>query len=179
MAKHLEKDNTLPLYLATGSVLVIKSTSFDLVANGNSTVFRPGESHLDLYNKDDNITLRIKFRKGQKKIFCNDRASKSIGDGWGKERSTDLGPIDDGRSGYRSITISVYTDSSHRYQILFDLTTVCYFNSRFPGPALRMTYSAWGGPFTEETILSNILQVKNYRICDLQPEEKQAIESGR
>ena len=176
MDKLLREGKELSLHFEKGSILVIKSTSFDLEANGPSPFKIQEENYFDLYNKDGNITLRIGFREGQKKIFCNDRASKSIGDGWGKERSTDLGPM--GVDRLKGITISVYAVSSHRYQVLFDLTTVCFFDSRFSGPAEKMAYPPPAGVFGGRTILSNSLRVKQYEIRDLPPEEKQAIESG-
>jgi hypothetical protein len=176
MAEALNRgDKQLPLNISSGRVLILKSTIFNLTGDTKS------ENYLDLDNKTNDTILRITFRKGQKRVFFNDHAFKSIGDGWGKERSADLGPMDVDGWKYRGVTISVHAVSGRgcsglRYQILFDLTTVCYFDSRFSGPVtgLRYTENTW-----EPGILSSSLNVVSYAIWDLQPEERRAIESGR
>jgi hypothetical protein len=172
------RGDPLSLKFLPGYVLVFKSTRFDLEKDPGS---QSQESHLDLYNVNDDIILRMTFRAGQKKIFCNDRASKSLRDGWGKERSVDLGPLDFERL-RGGVTISLRTFWSDdfritRYQILLDLTTLCYFDSRFPGPATQMSYSQRS--VLDRPQLSDPVQVVSYKIEDLQPEERRVIESGR
>jgi hypothetical protein len=169
--------NPLSLNLTPGYILVFKSAFFDLAKESYNA---DTESYLDLCNENDDIILRMTFRAGEKKIFCNDRASKSIGDGWGKERSTDLGPLYMEKMKWQSVAISLrnfWTESRiPRYQILLDLNTVCYFDSRFPGPVTQMRYSTYrksGG----KSPLSEQIKVACFKFSDLQPEELRAIES--
>jgi hypothetical protein len=159
----------LPVYLSPGSVVTFKSTLFDLSVLGFQT------SCLDLYNDIGDIALRITLRGGQNKIFCNDYTS-NLQRGWGKERSADL----DVNWQSQGATISVYyflTDSKlTRYQILVNLTTVCYFDSRLRGPLVQLGYLEH--PLTLRSILSNPLRVVCCAMLDLQPEERRAIQSG-
>jgi hypothetical protein len=164
----------LPVHFSSGSVLRFKSTLLDLSVPGVQ------ESNLYLYNDNGDITLRIILRGGQNKIFCNDYASGCLF-GWGQERSFDLGS-DFNRWPNPGATISVYsswTDSKlTRYQILVNLTTVCYFDSRFRGPVEWVSYLEPPAALRSD-ILSNPLRVVCCAISDLQPEERRAIQSGR
>ena len=75
MAPILKKRGTkLNLVFALGYVLVFKSTRFDLAGN-------IGDIQLDLEHQNGNILLRITFRKGEQKVFFNDRAYTSLRDG--------------------------------------------------------------------------------------------------
>jgi hypothetical protein len=156
-------------YLIPGTVVTFKSTLLNLDAGSQ-------ESYLDLYNLSGDIILRITLRGGKNKIFCNDYTPKSLQSGWGKVRSADL----DVNWQSEGATISVYnflTESKlPRYQILVNLTTVCYFDSRFPGSVNRMSYSERSS--TLPSILSDPLGVVSYAMLELQPEERRAIQSG-
>ena len=174
--QNLHKGRKLvPLHLSSGSVVTFKSTLFNLTESSARQ-----SSYLDLYNKNGDTIISIAFRKGRKKIFCNDHTSKYLLDGWGKGRlSVDL---DVDRLQHRSATILVYnflTDSKiNRYQILVNGTTVCYFDSRFPGPVTQIMY--WEHPpAAGKPILSNPLEVACCVLLDLPPEEQRTIQSGR
>ena len=161
----------LNLAFAFGRVLVFKSTRFDL---GGNVV--QGEAYIDIQHSNGDIPLRITFRRGQQKIFFNDCAFASLQDGWGKEQSAELGSVYDDRLKYSGVTITVHRPGPNRYQILLGLTTVGYFDSRFPGISTNIGYTE---SLKKIVVLSPKLEVFHHRISDLQPEERQAIESGR
>ena len=73
---------------------------------------------IDLQNEPGDILLRITFRTGKEKIYFQDRAGKSLGDGWGEVQGVRMGFRADG-----PVTITVHNCStaseSNRYQILF------------------------------------------------------------
>ena len=104
----------LPAYLSSGSMVAFKSTLFNL-REGSARQW----SCLGLFSKNGDIILWIIFKKGQKKKFLNDCRSKSLLDGWGKERSADL---DVNVLRYQGTTIAVYNFLADfritRYQIL-------------------------------------------------------------
>ncbi|KIM47270.1 hypothetical protein M413DRAFT_440730 [Hebeloma cylindrosporum] len=85
MATELRVGKVLPLYLSQGMVVAFKSTRFDLSRSAVNT----RATHLDLYTAENDIVLRITIRGGQSKVFFNDRADKSLLDGWGEEQSVD------------------------------------------------------------------------------------------
>jgi hypothetical protein len=190
MAQYLKPGKELPLRnFSAGMIIAFKSTRFDLNYH-QSTPFNPHLSgpttapptatHLDLYNAKNDIVLRITFRNGQDKVFFNDRADKSLLDGWGQEQSVDLNPEDVEKWRRSGVTISVHyslpnSRSNEQYQILFDLTTVFYFDIRFPEPAIKMGYSV----STQFDQLSDPLKVFCYKFDDLPLVERQAIESGK
>jgi hypothetical protein len=178
MAKDLQKGAELRLDISQETIIAFKSTVFDLAKLG---IFKGGaqETYLDLYNGNDDILLSIMIRRGQNKVFLNDRASKSLVDGWGQTQSIDLSPVDVERWKRSGVTISIHdcsTRSLPRYQILFDLTTMCYFNKRFPGSAKKVTYS---DRFAKSSQLSDPLKVFFYKLEDLAAQERQSIVSGR
>ena len=180
MSIYLRKGNEQRLNLSEGMIVAFKSTAFDLAQLG---VFKKGapETYLDLYNGSDDILLSIMIRRGQNKVFFNDRASKSLVGGWGQVESVDLSAMDVERWKHSGVTISVHdcsTRSQQRYQILFDLVTIYYFDKRFPGPATKVTYS---DRFTKSSRcqLSDPLKVFFYDLADLAAEERQTIVSGR
>jgi len=120
------------------------------------------------------------IRRGQNQVFFNDRAAQSLVDGWGPEKSADLNPVDVERWQRSGVTISVHNCSTtyfgERYQILFDLATVSYFDSRFPGPAINIKYSTAATWF--QLPLSDPLKVRFYQLNTLPLVERQAINSG-
>jgi len=174
------------LDFAEGMVLSFKSRKFDLTlhaASPTNHARRPqpavrSESYIRLFNENGDILLQIMFRNGQNKIWLNDCAGKCIEDGWGKERSVDLSPVDVKRWGELGVTISVHHYSTRsgfgQYQILFNLTTICYFDKTFAGRATRVQRSdLWNTGFLEES-----LSFYAYKISALRPEERQAILLG-
>jgi len=180
MATDLSRGCELLVSLAPGGIVAFKSKIFDLSGPGWEA------THLKLYNQNGEITLRISIRGGQ--AHFNDRAAKSLLDGWGEEQSVDLDPVDVDRWKRSGVTISVHdcsTHSSERYQILFNLTTMLNFNKRFPGPATKVVYRTtlggvkWPIHLSWSSHLSHILKVLSYNLNDLPLEEKNAIESGR
>lgn len=184
MAVDLRKGDELSLNISEGTILAFKSTVFDLAKLG---VFKGGaqETYLDLYNGGDDILLSIMIRRGQNKVFFNDRASKSLVDGWGQTRAVDLSPVDVERWKRSGVTISIHdcsTRSEQRYQILFDLITICYFDKRFPGSAKKVIYSdrfAKSVGDRSRCQLSDPLKVVFYKLEDLATEERQSIVSAR
>ena len=139
---HVSRELSLKSKLSKGIILALKSTQFDLEDLRDGKIHA---THLDLYNRSNDIVLRITIRRGQNKVFFNDRADKSLSDGWGQEQSLDLSLADVDRWKRSGVTISVQdrsTPSEMRFQVFFDLTTVYSFNKRFPGSATKLTYSS-------------------------------------
>ena len=63
----------------------------------------------------------------------------------GKAESVKLCQVDLDRWQRSGVTISVHdcsTPSKERYRILFDSTTIYHIDKRFPGPAVKVNYSA-------------------------------------
>jgi hypothetical protein len=166
----------LPLDLTSGEIIAFKSTKFDLSGSIEH------ETHLELYNQDNDILLRIRIRRGCNKVFFNDRADKTLLDGWGSEKSVDLNPMDVA-TWHSGITISVHHYSaSEQYQILFNLTTVYTFDKRFLGPAVKVLYRQELSDYAElwyNPQMSDPLKFFSYKLDDLPLEERKAIESGR
>ena len=167
---------------ASEEVLVIKSTRFDFEPHKKAR--KPEEMHIDLQNEPGDILLRLTLRTGTKKIFFNDRASKSLGDGWGKEQSASVESV----HGDPGVTITVHSRStssgSNQYQILFGLTTVGHFDSRISGPWTSIRYTnknMWCARNSLDfqvtfAVLSSSLKVCLYKISDLLPEERKVFE---
>lgn len=160
---------------STGMVIAFKSTRFDIAGKLGAK-----EVHLDLCNKDKDTIFRMTIRRGKNQVFFNDRAAQSLVDGWGPEKSVDLNPVDVERWQRSGVTISVHncstTYSGERYQILFDLATVSYFDSRFLGPAINIKYSTAATWF--QLPLSDPLKVCFYQLNTLPFVERQAIKYG-
>ena len=180
MANNLKKGDELSLNISEGTIIAFKSTVFDLAKLG---IFKGDaqETYLDLYNGSEDILLSIMIRRGQNKVFFNDRAAKSLVDGWGQTKSLDLSPVDVERWRRSGVTISIHdcsTRSVQRYQILFDLITLCYFEKRFPGSATKVIYSDRFAK-SNRCQLSDPLKVFLYTLDDLAAEERQSIVSGR
>ena len=178
MTQVLPKKAERQLDFAEGMVLSFKSQKFDLAALPDRSYpdLTQGSSIISLLNENDDTLLMIIFRRAQNKIFLFDHASKCIGDGFGIERSVDLNPMDVTRWGESGVTISVHHYSTGsgfgRYQILFNLTTICHFDKIFAGRATRVRRSCSG------TSLDDELSFYSYKISALRPEERQAILSG-
>ena len=162
----------LTLNFPVGMVIAFKANQLDIAGNLGAK-----ETRLDLYNNNGDIVLRMTIRRGQNKIFFNDRAHQSVVDGWGQEKSVDLSPVDIERWHCSGITISVH-NCSKQYQILFDLTTVFYFATRFPGPSITIKYSAISSLLNIVPQLSHPLKVVSYQLNTLPFIERQAITSG-
>jgi len=163
------------LNLPAGMVIAFKANQLEIAGNLGAK-----ETHLDLCNSNGDIVLRMTIRRGQNKIFFNDRAHHSVVDGWGQEKSVDLDPVDVERWHRSGLTISVHNCSTdvEQYQILFDLTTVFYFATRFPGPAITIKYSTTSSLFQFVPQLSDPLRVVSYQLNTLPFTERQAITSG-
>ena len=170
MATELRIEEEIPLNFPAGMAVAFKSSGFNLAGNH---VYSP-ETCLDLYNKNNDITLRISIRRDKKKVFFNDRAGKC----WGEEKSVELSPVDVGRWERSGVTISVRdcsTRAKTQYRIAFDLTAVCCFDGRFPGPVIKVKYSRTVfGRILLLPSLSNALKVFTYDPDD--QSEKKVIE---
>jgi len=174
----LRKNVDLPLNLSPGMIIAFKSTEFDLTTEGP---LKKAQATLDLYNKNNDIILRIKIQKGKNKAFFNYFARQSLVDGWGEEKSVDLNRGDIEKWRRSGVTISVHDCSTHpkgRYQILFDLITMCYFDKHFPGPVVKAIYRE-SPENNSRPHLSSSLKVVSYLLSDLSPKERQAIKCGR
>ncbi|KIM47249.1 hypothetical protein M413DRAFT_7794 [Hebeloma cylindrosporum] len=183
MSSTLQKGMSLAgINFSEGMIIAFKSTVFDLAKTG---LFKGGaqETYLDLYNGCGDIVLSIMIRRGENKAFFNDRAAKSLVDGWGQTQSVDLSPEDVERWKRGGVTISVHdcsTRSEKRYQILFDLTTICFFAKRFPGAVEKVLYDdRFAKTSRSQSQLSDSLKVFFYKLEDLAAEERQVIVSGR
>ena len=187
MAKDLSSGKELPLRLSPGRIVALNSAKFDLTVPDDWVSVSP-RMDLDLWNISNDLILRITILRGTNKVFFNDRADKSLLDGWGQEQNVELSQEDVDKWQRSGVTISVHDCSTHskeQYQILFDLTTVCFFDKRFPGPPIKIEYSVQRSPDdTNDSgkpahgILSDPLKVLTYNVDDLPLVEKQAINSG-
>ena len=191
MAKDLSAGEELPLRLSPGKIVALKSAKFDLTApHDNDWVSVSPRMDLDMWNINNDIILRISILKGKNKVFFNDRADKSLLDGWGEEKCVELSQEDVDKWQRSGVTISVHdcsTASNEQYQILFDLTTMCHFDKRFPGPPIKIEYSAQRSPndtsdsgklVNAHGILSDPLKVLTCNLEDLSLVEKLAVKSG-
>jgi hypothetical protein len=191
MDTDLRTGKELPLNgFSPGMVIALKSPKFDLTVpcdNGWASV--SPRMDLDLCNINNDIILRITILRGTNKVFFNDRADKSLLDGWGQERSVELSQVDVDRWQRSGVTISVHncsTRSKGQYHILFDLTSIYHFDKRFPGPPIKVKYSAQQSPddtsdsgIPAHGILSNLLKVLTCNLDDLPLAEKQALNPER
>jgi hypothetical protein len=190
MATDLSAGNELPLDdFSSGMIIAFKSTKLDLtVPHDNDWVSVSPRMDLDLWNINNDIILRITILRGTNKVFLNDYANKNLLDGWGQEKCVELSQEDVDKWQRSGVTISVYdcsTRSKGQYHILFDLTTIYRFDTRFPGPPIKIEYSAQRSPHdTNDSgkpthgILSDPLKVFRYNLDDLPLVEKQALNSG-
>ena len=191
MATDLSTGKELPLDgFSPGMIIALKSAKLDLtVPSDNDQVSVSPRMDLDLRNIDNDIILRITILRGINKVFFNDHANKSLLDGWGQEQSVELSQVDVDRWRRSGVTISVHDCSTHskeQYQILFDLTTMCFFDKRFPGSPITIKYSVQRSPdgtsdsgIPAHGVLSDPLKVFTYNVDDLPLVEKQAVKSGR
>ena len=187
-AKDLTAGNELPLDFSRGMIIAFKSSStFNSAISNWDQAPLINRTDIDLCNINDDIILRITLLRGENKVFFNDRAGKSLLNARGQEQSANLSPMDVNKLLYPGVTISVHdcsTPSKEQYQILFDLTTVYYFDKRFPGPPIKIIYSVQQWPHASTTairplgILSDPLKVFTCNLDDLPVKEKQAIRSG-
>jgi hypothetical protein len=189
MATDLTAGKELPLNgFSPGMIIALKSAKLDLtLPRDNDRVSVSPRMDLDLRNINNDIILRITILKGTNKVFFNDRADKSLLDGWGQEKCVELSQVDVDKWQRSGVTISVHncsTSSKEQYQILFDLITIYHFDKRFPGPAIKINYSAEQLPYKSDSeipahsILSDSLKVFTYNLDDLPPIEKQSVQSG-
>ena len=85
----LERGKVIPLDFTSGMIVVLKPTQspFSMSSEAMPT-FKPKPIHLDLYNQNGDILLRITFDRGMlgrnHKKICNDCSHKSLDDSWGK-----------------------------------------------------------------------------------------------
>jgi hypothetical protein len=173
---HISRKLSLKSQLSTGVIIVLKSTQFNLEDLQDGMVHA---THLDLYNKHNDIVLRITIRRGQNKVFFNDRAHKSLSNGWGQKQSLDLSLADVDRWKRSGVKISIQdcsTPSEKRFQVYFNLTTVYSFKKRFPGLATKLVYSSTAKFCRPQ--LSTPLEVSFYELNDLPLVERQVVESG-
>ena len=183
-AEDLTTGNELPLNFSQGMVIAFKSSTLDVKmreSNIRTEESLIGRVDLDLCNINNDIILRITFLRGQNNIFFDDRAGKSLLNARGQEQSVKLSQMDVSRWKRSGVTISVHdcsTASKQQYQILFDLTTMYYFDKRFPGPAIKIIYSTRRSLYQHRNILSNPLKVFTCNLDDLPHMEKHAIKSG-
>ena len=192
MATDLSAGGELPLTgFLPGTILALKSTKLDLtVPRDNDWASVSPRIDLDICNINNDIILRITIFRGRNKVFFNDHANKSLLDGWGQEQSVELSQEEVGRWQRSGVTMSVHDCSTHskqQYQIVFDLTTVYYFDIRLAGPPTKIEYSVQqsphdtsdlGGPGAAYSILSNTLKAFIYYLDDLPLVEKEALNSG-
>jgi hypothetical protein len=184
MTAKLQRGGEIPLNLSAGMVIAFQSRRFDLTTTGAFKLFQSkgkAQATLDLYNTNNDIILRVKFRRGKKKFYLNDFARTSLADGWGPERRVDLSPAYIEKWKRSGVTISVHDCSTHskqQYQILFDLTTVGYFDKQFPGPAIKAIYQE-ALEDTSLPLLSDPLNVTTYLLNDLSQNERKAVVYGR
>jgi len=173
-----------------GMIIALKSAKFDLtVPSDNDWASVSPRMDLDLCNINNDIVLCITILRGTNKVFFNDRADKSLLDGWGQEISVELSQEDVDRWQRSGVTISVHncsTPSKEQYHILFDLTTMYHFDKRLPGPPIKVDYSARRSPHdTSDSgipahgILSNPLKVLICNLDDLPLMERQTLNSER
>ena len=188
MATDLTAGKELPLNgFSPGMIIAFKSDKLDLMLSrdkGQVSV----NPRMDLYlcNINNDIILRITIFKGKNKIFFNDRVDKSLLDGWGQEKYVELSQVDVNKWQVSGVTISVHncsTSSKEQYHILFDLTTIYHVDKHFPGPAIKIKYSA-EPPYKSDSgipahsILSDPLRVFTYHLDDLPLTEKRSVQSG-
>jgi hypothetical protein len=185
MTANLQRGGEIPLNLSAGMIIAFRSSRFDLTTGAFKLFQSKGKAQatLDLYNANDDIILRIKIRRGKKKVFLNDFAQTTgLADGWwGPERSVDLSSANIEKWQRSGVTISVHncsTRSKQQYQILFDLTTVGYFDKQFPGPAIKAIYQE-ALEDTSLPLLSDPLNVTTYLLNDLSPNERKSVVYGR
>ena len=134
------------------------------------------EFALELYNRNGDTLLSILF--STQWIVFNDRACRSLGDGWGEPRKVDITQVDlKGRS-LIAVKVSIHhylTDDTDfgRYQILFNGITITHFEKIFPGSATEISYwvGTLGGP------PSWVFDV--FRMNDLLPQDRLALGPGR
>jgi hypothetical protein len=127
------KNKKKTLNFTLGTILVLKPVP------KASTTFNQLDV-LDLFNNVGDILLHISF--SSTRITLNDRARRSLGDGWGETQVVDLYDWK-GRSSNR-VPVSIYhyfADSEiERYQFLLDGITMYHFDKHCPGPATEIVY---------------------------------------
>ena len=181
MTTVLGRNTNQPLKITSGTILSLKAT---VPLPYQSRFFAHfGPLNLNLFNENDDILLYISFSGA--KITFMDRAHRSIGDGWGEAQTVDIKHMDSmkGRS-VHNVTVSIYyylTDSElGRYQILLNGTTICHFNQRLPGPAIRISYLRdMGEQLAPSSWSPSSWAVDVFQVDDLLPEERGALVPGR
>jgi len=182
MASILAKGRVIPLDFMSGMILVLKPTQSPFAISSSETMstLKPKPIHLDLYSQNGDILLRITFDPGMlgrnHKIFCNERARKSLGDGWGEEQKVDVDKsFDAWNDSQFKISVHHYSTDSEfgRYQILLGKTTVCHFDKHIPGRATKLTYTG------NMSLGPDSWNLSLYLKSDLQPDERRLLGSGR
>ncbi|KIM47202.1 hypothetical protein M413DRAFT_23445 [Hebeloma cylindrosporum] len=159
--------------LTKGMILALKSRRLDLSAPKHKST---DPMKLQLWNKAGEIVLQILIYSKENMVSFNSRTQVSLLDGWG-ERETIFHIATSFQSTSR-FTISVH-DCGDKYQILFNLTTVHFFQKRFSinSSATKVTYRQGSGN-DSPTTLSPSLQVSVYSSDALPTVEKKAIQLG-
>lgn len=159
--------------LTKGMVLAFKSRRLDLTAPKYESM---DPTRLQLWNKAGEIILQISIYTKRNEVSFNSRTLVSLLDGWG-ERETIHNVATSFQSPSR-FTISVH-DCGDKYQIIFNLTTVHFFQKRFSinSKATKVAYRQ-GSDYHSATTLSPSLQVSVYNSDSLPNWEKKAIQLG-
>jgi hypothetical protein len=168
MATVLERGKNLPLNFTSGTILALKPTP-------PAKALANFEFALCLYSEKGDMLLGIWFFP--RSILFQDRAHKSLGNGWGEPHEADMTNVDLKDLSVLDVKVSIHhylTDSEFgRYQILLNGKTIVHFERRCPGPATQIWYvvGTGGGPPSWD--------VDIYQIDDLLPEEQLALGPGR
>jgi hypothetical protein len=164
---------TIPLQtpLQKGMVLAFKSQGLDLTLSDSEPTI------LELWNNENNVVLQVVIKRRRDEAVFNARTQLSLLDGWGK--SEKITNIAKSRPSISRFTISVH-DCGDKYQILFNLTTMHYFQKRFSinSTATKVTYRQELDGRHAKT-LSQTLSVSVYNLNSLPPEEKLAVQTGK
>jgi len=160
--------------LTRGMVLAFKFGRLDLTTPKSESVADP--TMLQLWNEAGDIVLQVEIYTKRNEVAFNSHAQMSLLDGWG-ERETVHNIATSFQSTSR-FTISVQ-DCGDTYQVLFNLTTIHFFQKRISinSPATKVSYQQ-GSDSHSTTALSPSLQVIVYNVDSLPTEEKKAIRLG-
>jgi len=174
MAAILELGESIPLKppLRKGMVLAFKSQRLDLTPSD-----KVDPTRLQLWNKANEVVLQILISRRQDAVSFNARTPVSLLDGWGETEK--ISNIASSWKSTSKFTISVY-DCGDKYQILFNLTPVHYFQKRFSinSSAVKASYrQGWDDNLA--ATLSQSLKVFLYDWNSLPTSEKLAIQSTR
>jgi len=174
MANTLELGESIYLKtpLSKGMVLAFKSRRLDLTPPKIESM---DPTRLQLWNKAGEIVLQISIFCKRNEVSFNSRTLVSLLDGWGGRET--IRNIATSFQSTSQFTISVH-DCGDEYQILFNLTTVHFFQKRFSvnSRVTKVTYRQ--GSDYSATTLSPSLRVLLYDPDSLPTTEKIALRSG-